>query len=116
MNKLIFEDDSLITELYCVKRYSNTPKTTIRLKEHKAGKMIKEHATTVKGEITMEHLEYMVKKSNRLGLKNREIFRVFMEEDSDGKHIYFECEGMKHGQEEAPKSLGRLEPSREGLL
>lgn len=57
--------------------------------------MIKEHAKTVKELITLEDLDYMVKKANLLGLKNRQLFRVFSEEDAEGKHIYFEVENLK---------------------
>ncbi len=103
MNDLVYQDDNLITELWCEKKYSDKPKVVITIFEEGNGTMIKEHATTVKGEITVEDLEYMVKKANRIGLRDRELFRVFMEEDSEGKHIYFECDGM-----------GKLKPSREG--
>lgn len=104
MNDLVYSDDNLITDLWCEKTYSDKPKVEIFITEIKDGAMIKEHATTVKGEVTMEDLTYMVKKANRLGRSNRKIHHVFMEEDEDGKHIYFECDGM------------RMNPTKEGCL
>lgn len=103
MNDLVYQDDNLITELWCEKTYSDKPRTEIFIIELKDGEMIKEHATTVKGEITLEDLNYMVKKANKLGLKDREVFRVFMEEDDEGKHVYFDCTGPK-GMEESDGS------------
>ncbi len=42
--------------------------------------------------------DYLVRKSNRLGLQGRQIVRVYMEEDTEGKHIYFEtCETQTVG-------------------
>ena len=95
MNQLIYHDDNQITQLWSEKVYSDKPRVEIFITEIKDGDMINEHATTVKGEITLEDLNYMVRKANRLGLKNREMIRVFMVEDDEGKHYYFEVEGMK---------------------
>ena len=60
--------------------------------------MINEHALMIKYDITLEDVNYMVRKANRLGLGKRELVRVFMQEDNEGKHYYFECEGVKGGQ------------------
>lgn len=108
MNELVYQDDNMITELWCEKKYSDKPKVEILITEIKDGAMIKEHATTVKEQITMEDLEYMVKKANRLGLKDREVFRVFMEEDGDGKHIYFECSGLDRSWKMNPANEGAI--------
>lgn len=51
--------------------------------------MVNEHAKTVKEIVKMEDIEYMVKKANKLGKSGRSIERVYQEEDSEGKHIYF---------------------------
>lgn len=94
MNDLIFNDDRQVTELWCEKIYSDTPKVEITITP-KGGDMINEHVTTVKTELSLEDLNYMVRKANRLGMKDRQLIRCFMEEDDEGKHYYFECEGMK---------------------
>lgn len=57
--------------------------------------MINEHAITFKGEITIEELGYMVKKANRIGKSGRDLVRVFIQEDEEGKHVYFEVEALK---------------------
>lgn len=97
MNGLVYEDDNQIFDLWCEKRYSSSPRVEIFIKE-RTDDMINEHAMTIntlEGDITASDLNYMVKKANRLGLRDRELVRVFMEEDDEGKHIYFECEGPK---------------------
>jgi hypothetical protein len=58
--------------------------------------MITEHARTVQESITASDLEYLVKRANQLGKLDRQIVRVFMQEDAEGKHIYFECESPKN--------------------
>lgn len=96
MNQLIFNDDNLVTELHCVKKYSNVPRTEITVCEHKVDGMAKEHVLTIKGvenDLNVEDLNYIVRKANRLGLVNREVHRVFYEEDSEGWHVFFECDG-----------------------
>lgn len=57
--------------------------------------MIIEHAITVKDHISAQDLDYMVKKANTLGIKNRKIHRVFSNEDEEGKHYYYEVDGME---------------------
>jgi len=99
MNDLIYADDNQITELWCEKVYSDVPKVSIKIQELKDEEMINEHAKTVRGEVTIEDLNYMIKKANRLGLKDRSLVRVYMQEDNEGKHYYFEVEGMKNGNE-----------------
>lgn len=57
--------------------------------------MIIEHALTVKDHLTQQEVDYMVKKANSLGIKKRKIYRVFSDEDSEGKHYYYEVDGME---------------------
>jgi hypothetical protein len=84
--------------MWSEKRYSTNPRVEITI-ESIGEDMINEHAITVQGEIGLEDLNYMVKKANRLGRTGRELIRVFSQEDNEGKHYYFEVEGMKvqHG-------------------
>ena len=94
MNDLVYDDDRFVSALWCEKLYSVKPKVVIIISTMDK-KMVNEHALTVKGEITLEDLSYLVKKANSLGKKNRKIVRCFMQEDDEGKHIYFECENLK---------------------
>ena len=96
MNGVAYEDDSCITSLWSEKIYSANPRVELILKPYGVI-MINEHALTVKGEITLEELNYLVKKANRLGMQNRAIVRVYAQEDNEGKHIYYEVEGLKGG-------------------
>ena len=43
---------------------------------------------------THEILEYLAKKANRLGLDGREVVRVFVEEDTEGRHVYYESDSI----------------------
>jgi hypothetical protein len=63
--------------------------------------MITEHAKTINAEITAADLEYMVKKANKIGKQGREIVRVYMQEDAEGRHVYFECEALKGKHDES---------------
>lgn len=58
--------------------------------------MINEHALTVKNDPTKEDLAYLIRKANKLGLRQREIVRVYTQDDEEGKHFYFEVEGLKN--------------------
>lgn len=58
--------------------------------------MLHEHAITYKDQLTMADLDYLVKKANKLGMKERLIVRVHEEADSEGKHIYFDVTGMNN--------------------
>lgn len=57
--------------------------------------MINEHALTLHEKCTLSEIAYLVKKANHLGKKNREISHVFLREEKDGSHIYFEVEELK---------------------
>lgn len=94
MNKLIYEDDRFISRLWVEKRKDANPRAELIIYPL-GGDMINEHAITVKGEVTMADLDYLVKKANKIGKQGREIVRVYMQEDGEGKHIYFECEALK---------------------
>ena len=94
LNGIAFHDDRQITSIWSEKLYSANPRVEIILKPYGVN-MISEHAITIKGEISLEDLNYMVKKANRLGTQNRQIVRVYSQEDDEGRHIYFEAEAMK---------------------
>lgn len=94
MNGVVYEDDSCVTSLWSEKIYSANPRVELILKPYGVI-MINEHAITVKGEVTLEELNYLVKKANRLGAQGRTIVRVYAQEDNEGKHIYYEVEGLK---------------------
>lgn len=95
MNNLIYNDDNQVTELWCEKILSEKPRVEIFITKINGENMIKEHVATVKGEISIDNLNYLAKKANKLGIIDRQIYRVFMEEDADGKHYYFEVENIK---------------------
>jgi len=57
--------------------------------------MINEHAITYKHNLSIENVDYIVKKANKLGLLDRKISSVYQQEDADGKHVYFEVDGIK---------------------
>lgn len=61
--------------------------------------MLNEHAVTYVEKISMDKLEYLVKKANRLGKSGREIVRVYQQEDADGFHVYFEVTGLAKDDE-----------------
>ena len=94
MNGVAFEDDRFISSVYTEKRFSSKPRAEFLIYAH-GGYMIQEHAKTMSGEITPADLEYMIKKANHLGLQHREIFHVFVQEDGDGRHVYFECDAPR---------------------
>ncbi len=60
--------------------------------------MLHEHAITYKDRLSVADLDYIVKKSNRLGKLGREVVRVHEERDEEGTHVYFDVIG-KHGEQ-----------------
>ena len=60
--------------------------------------MLNEHAVTYQGKLSMKELEYIIKKSNRLGTRGREVMRVYQQEDSEGIHVYFEVTGFSEAE------------------
>lgn len=61
--------------------------------------MLNEHAITYTEKISMKDLEYLVKKSNRLGKSGRDIVNVYQQEDAEGFHVYFEVTGKSTEKE-----------------
>lgn len=95
LNEVAYEDDNQITRIWSEKLYSARPRVEIIIQPFGAS-MINEHAITVKsGDLTMDQLDYLVKKANKIGLQKRQVVRVYVEEDSEGRHIYFEAEGLR---------------------
>jgi len=56
--------------------------------------MLHEHAVTYDTKLSIADLDYIVKKSNKLGKNGREVLRVHEETDSEGTHIYFDVTGL----------------------
>lgn len=94
MNNILYIDDAIVTHTDCRKIYSDRPRIEFKISTITGERMINEHAKTVKDQITVDDLNYMVNKANKLGLSGRQVIRVFMQEDNEGKHYYFECEGL----------------------
>lgn len=95
LNEIAYKDDSQVVELYAQKRYSDKEGVEITLLQMEGDNMVNEHAITYKDKLTLEDLDYIIKKANRLGLNNRQLMRVYQEEDSDGIHVYFSVDGMR---------------------
>ena len=57
-----------------------------------------EHAITYKDRLSLADLDYIIKKSNKIGRGGREIVRVHEESDNEGIHVYFDVEGNKNEQ------------------
>jgi hypothetical protein len=94
LNDIVYPDDRFISSVWGDQIYSKTPGIEIQL-HSLGGDMINEHAKTIKWEINVEDLSYMVKKANKLGISGRSISRVYCEEDEEGKHYYFEVQAPK---------------------
>jgi len=56
--------------------------------------MLHEHAITYQDRLTMADLDYIVKKSNKLGKNGRDVVRVHEESDLEGTHVYFDVTGL----------------------
>lgn len=97
LNTVAYDDDSQIASITACKIWDDKNLVTLNLTPI-GGDMIVEHAKTIHKEISMADLEAMVKKAHRLGITGRNLVNIFSQEDSEGKHIYFECEALKpHG-------------------
>ena len=97
MNEIVFSDDNLVASIHAYKIYTDHPFSWVSINPlggPTGGMMVNEHAMTIQGEITVEALDYIVKKSNKLGKSGRAILRVYAQEDAEGKHIYFETEPL----------------------
>lgn len=57
--------------------------------------MINEHAMMTNQNLTIDDLNFLIKKANRLGLSHREVARVYQEKEGEKVHIYFEAEEWK---------------------
>jgi len=97
LNGIAYEDDSHITQIWAEKVYSDIPSVEINITPIE-GDIIKKNSKTFYGERTLSDFEYMVNKAYRMGLSGKSMIRVYAEEDGEGKHIYFECEGMKENE------------------
>ena len=60
--------------------------------------MLREHAVTYREKLSMDQLDYLVKKAVRIGGLGKAITRVYQEEDDEGCHVYFEVVSP-YGQE-----------------
>ena len=98
LNQIAYNDDSQIVSLTSQKTYSENPGVEITLSRLEDS-MVNEHVITYKDNPSIEDLNYIVKKGNRLGLTNRQILRVFKEEDEDGTHVYFAVDGLKEKEQ-----------------
>lgn len=61
--------------------------------------MVREHAITVKDQLSIADIDYLVRKANHLGIIRRKIYNVFSEQDPEGTHYYFEVQEMKNGRQ-----------------
>lgn len=60
--------------------------------------MLQEHAITYQDRLSIADLDYLVRKSNKLGESGRRVIRVHEESDNEGVHVYFDVTGGKYGQ------------------
>jgi len=97
LSGIAYRDDAQIARILFEKRYSAKPRIEIEILQL-GDYMINEHAKTVQENINIEDLDYMIKKANKLGTSGRKISRVFAEEDSEGRHVYFEVDGLRFNQ------------------
>lgn len=58
--------------------------------------MLHEHAVTYDKKLTIEELNYIVKKANKLGKIDRDVLDVHEESDEEGTHVYFNVTGMRY--------------------
>ena len=52
--------------------------------------MLHEHAITYQDHLSVDDLDYIIKKANRLGKVSRDIVGVSEETDLEGTHVYFD--------------------------
>jgi transcriptional regulator len=62
--------------------------------------MLREHAVTYREKISIDQLDYLVKKAVRIGGLGKIITRVYQEEDDEGFHVYYEVIKPDYGQAE----------------
>ncbi len=61
--------------------------------------MLHEHAITFQSQLSDANLEYLVRKSNRLGLIGREVVAIYKVIEEDKTHLYFEVTPMYRSDE-----------------
>ena len=61
--------------------------------------MQKQHALIVSESLTIQQLEYLLLKANRLGLEKKHVVGVWEEQDKEGKHVYL---GISECQKPSP--------------
>lgn len=99
LNQIAYKDDAQIVSLLSQKKYSDKPGVEIILFKIE-DTMIEEHALEYKDKLSLEDLNYLIKKANRLGISGREIERVYRKESQDSLHIYFSADGLKENKVE----------------
>jgi len=62
--------------------------------------MLNEHAITYKERLSIADIDYIIKKSNRLGRNGKEVVRVYQQEDDEGFHVYFEVQSLIKDRDE----------------
>lgn len=83
-----------VKQSWSEKKYSDKAGVEIIIKP-KGVLMVNEHAITITKNCSIEQIAFLVKKANRLGKSNRDIVRVYTQDDSEGSHIFFEVTDMK---------------------
>ena len=67
--------------------------------------MIREHAITYWDRLSVADLDYLCKKSNKLGRAGREVLRIVEETDSEGTHVYFDVSGAPGEQRRVEREV-----------
>ena len=60
--------------------------------------MQREHAINYLEPLSVAQVEYLCMKANKLGRMGKNLSKVYQEEDSEGKHVYFEIFTEIYGQ------------------
>ena len=94
LNGIAYHDDSQVVSIFSQKLYSNKNEVAVKLFRLKDN-MINEHAITYKDILSVDQINYMAKKANRLGLSKRQLVRVYQQEDEEGTHVYFEVDNLE---------------------
>lgn len=94
LNGIAWKDDAQVVQSWSEKRYSDKPGIEITL-QTKEVHMKNEHAITIREKCSIEEISFLVKKANRLGKMNRDIYAIFSKDDGEGSHIYFEVDDLK---------------------
>lgn len=57
--------------------------------------MVHEHAIIIKNSCTIDQINYLVQKANKLGKNGRDISHAYYKDDEEGSHIFFVVDEMK---------------------